>query len=94
MIIVHCALCGFVTTISNRLIFVLVYISWSILGYVPDGQGSRVPFLAWAGNCSLHHRVQTGSGAPQHPIKWVPGALSLGVKWPGRETDHLPTFVA
>jgi hypothetical protein len=22
------------------------------------------------------------------PIQWVPGALSLGVKWPGREADH------
>jgi hypothetical protein len=24
------------------------------------------------------------------PIQWVSGALSLGVKWPGRETDHSP----
>jgi hypothetical protein len=24
----------------------------------------------------------------QPPIQWVPGALSLGVKWPGREADH------
>jgi len=34
-----------------------------------------------AGNFSLHHWVQNGSGA--HPIQWVPGALSLGIKWPG-----------
>jgi hypothetical protein len=27
-------------------------------------------------------------GPTQHPIKWVPKALSLGVKWPGREADH------
>jgi hypothetical protein len=28
---------------------------------------------------------------PTHPpIQWVPGALSLGVKRPGREADHLP----
>jgi hypothetical protein len=27
---------------------------------------------------------------PTQPIKWVPGALSLGVKRPGRETDHSP----
>jgi hypothetical protein len=26
----------------------------------------------------------------QPPLQWVPGALSLGVKRPGRETDHLP----
>jgi hypothetical protein len=22
------------------------------------------------------------------PVQWVPGALSLEVKWPGREADH------
>jgi hypothetical protein len=27
-------------------------------------------------------------GPTQPPIQWVPGALSLGVKWPGREADH------
>jgi hypothetical protein len=26
----------------------------------------------------------------QPPIQWVPGALSLGVKRPGRESDHSP----
>jgi hypothetical protein len=37
---------------------------------------------------SLHHRVQTGSGA--HPASYPMdnGALSLGVKPPGREADH------
>jgi len=25
------------------------------------------------------------------PIQWAPGALSLGVKWPGSESDHPPT---
>jgi hypothetical protein len=34
-----------------------------------------------ARNFSLHHRFLTGSGATQPPIQWVPGALSLGVKW-------------
>jgi hypothetical protein len=29
-------------------------------------------------------------GPTQPPVQWVPGALSLGVKWPGREADHLP----
>jgi hypothetical protein len=24
------------------------------------------------------------------PIQWVPGALSLGIKWLGREADHSP----
>jgi hypothetical protein len=29
-------------------------------------------------------------GPAQPPIKWVPGALSLGVKWLRREADHSP----
>jgi hypothetical protein len=29
-------------------------------------------------------------GPTQSPIQWVPGALSLRVKWPGREADHSP----
>jgi len=28
-------------------------------------------------------------GHTQPPIQWVPGSLSLGVNWPGREADHL-----
>jgi hypothetical protein len=33
---------------------------------------------------------RTALGPTQPPIQWVPGALSLGVKRPGREADHLP----
>jgi hypothetical protein len=33
------------------------------LGYGLDNQGSGVRFPAVAGNFSLHHRVQNGSGA-------------------------------
>jgi hypothetical protein len=29
-------------------------------------------------------------GPTHSPIQWVPGALSLGVKRPGREADHSP----
>jgi hypothetical protein len=29
-------------------------------------------------------------GPTQPTIQWVPGSLSLGVKWPGREADHSP----
>jgi hypothetical protein len=29
-------------------------------------------------------------GLTQLPIQWVPGALSLGVKRPGRKADHSP----
>jgi hypothetical protein len=35
------------------------------LGYGLDDRGSRVRFPARAGNFSLHHRIQNGSGA--HP---------------------------
>jgi hypothetical protein len=31
---------------------------------------------------------KTALGPTQPPIKWVPRALSLGVKLPGREADH------
>jgi len=40
-------------------------------------------------NFFLRHRIQTGSGAYQPPIQWVPGNFSPGVKRPGREADHL-----
>jgi hypothetical protein len=33
-------------------------------------------------------------GPTQHPIQWAQGALSLGVKRPGREADHSPTSSA
>jgi hypothetical protein len=55
-----------------------------------DDRGSRVRFPVGARNFSLHHCVQNCSGAHQPPIQWVPGALPLGVKRPGRETDHSP----
>jgi hypothetical protein len=31
---------------------------------------------------------RTALGLTQTPIQWVPGALSLGIKRPGREADH------
>jgi hypothetical protein len=33
-------------------------------------------------------------GPTQSPIQWVPGALSPGVKRPGREADHSPATSA
>jgi hypothetical protein len=50
--------------------------------------GGSSPGRSW--NFSLHHRVQTGCGAHQPPLQWVPGALSLGVNCSGREADHSP----
>jgi hypothetical protein len=60
------------------------------LGYGLDDRGSRIRFPAGAENISLHHNVQNGSGPAQPPIQWVTGALSLGVKRPGREAGHSP----
>jgi hypothetical protein len=58
------------------------------LGYGVDDQGSRVRFLAGAGNFSLHHRVQNGSGA--HPASYPMGIRGPfpGGKAPEREADH------
>jgi hypothetical protein len=61
-----------------------------VLSYGLDDRGSRFGFPAGAGNFSLHHRVQTDLGPTQPPIQWVSGALSLGVKRPGREAEHSP----
>jgi hypothetical protein len=57
------------------------------------GGRSRVRVPAGAENFSLHHRVQTGSGA--HPASCpmgtrYQGAFSLGIKRPGFEADHSP----
>jgi hypothetical protein len=60
------------------------------LGYGLDDRGSRVRFPEGAGNFSIHHRVQNGSTAHPASYQWVPGALSLGLKRPGREFDHSP----
>jgi hypothetical protein len=58
------------------------------LRYGLDDRGSRVRFPEGAGNFSLHHRVQNGSGA--HPASYAVGTRgsSLMVKRPGREADH------
>jgi hypothetical protein len=58
------------------------------LGYVLDDWGSRIRFPAGAGNFSLHHRVQNGSGT--HPVSYTvgtrgsfPGGKAAGaLGWP------------
>jgi hypothetical protein len=45
--------------------------SQAYLGYGLDDRGSRIQFLAGAGNFSLHHRVQNGSGA--YPASYLMG---------------------
>jgi hypothetical protein len=48
------------------------------LGYGPDDRGSSVQFPTGAGNFSLHHRVQNGSGA--YPASYPMGT---GGSFPG-----------
>jgi hypothetical protein len=55
-----------------------------VLGYGLDNRGSGVRFPAGAGNFSLNHRVQNGSGA--HPASYpmgtrycFPGGKAAGV---------------
>jgi hypothetical protein len=58
--------------------------------YGLDDRGSRVRFPAGAGNFSLRHRVQNGSGA--HPASYpmdTRGSFPVG-KAAGREADHSP----
>jgi hypothetical protein len=44
----------------------------------------------WGLGIFLFTTVSRLTLGPTHlPVQWVPGALSLGVKWPGREADHL-----
>jgi hypothetical protein len=54
-----------------------------------DDQGSRVQFPAGAGNFSLYHHVQNGSGA--HPASYPMGTTG---SFPGGEADHSPSSSA
>jgi hypothetical protein len=56
--------CSIILKVSLVLIQFFIYISVSIkLSYGLDDRCSRVRFPAGAGNFSLYHRVQNGSGA-------------------------------
>jgi hypothetical protein len=44
----------------------------------------------WGLEIFLFVTESTVLGPTQPPIQWVPGALSLGVKRPGREANHSP----
>jgi len=62
----------------------------SLVGIALGYRCYRIRFPAETGNFSLHHRVQTGSGA--HPASYptCAGDSFPGVKGPGREADHSP----
>jgi hypothetical protein len=58
------------------------------LGYCLDDRGSRVRFPAGAGIFLFTTASRTALGPTQPPVQWLPGALSLGVKRPGREANY------
>jgi hypothetical protein len=82
------AVCGFYPTNIVMLGFTTGadIARWYSAGLRAGWSGVLVP--AEHGNFALHHPVRLGPTQP--PIQWVPGAVSLGVKWPGREADHSP----
>jgi hypothetical protein len=59
---------------------------WYSSGLRDGWAGVRVP--AGAGNFSLHHRVQTGSGVHKASYPMGTGGFFPGVKRRGREADH------
>jgi hypothetical protein len=61
-----------------------------VLDYRLDNQGSRVQFPVWLRIFLFTTMSRMALGPTQLPIHWVPGALSMVVKWPGHEADHLP----
>jgi hypothetical protein len=60
------------------------------LGCELDDRGPRVRFPAGLGIFLFTTVSRTALGPTQTPIQWILGALSLGVKRPGREADHSP----
>jgi hypothetical protein len=59
-----------------------------VTGYGLDDQGVGVQVLTEAKNFHLPMYSRPALGPTQPPIQWVSGALSPGVKRPGREADH------
>jgi hypothetical protein len=58
--------------------------------YRLDDQGVWVPSPSRVKNFLFSTLSRPVLGSTQPPIQWVPGALSPGVKWQGREADHSP----
>jgi hypothetical protein len=61
---------------------------WYSAGLRPVWSAVRAPKCS--GNFSLHHRVQTGSGANPAFFPMGTRVAFLGVKRPGHEADHSP----
>jgi hypothetical protein len=58
--------------------------------YGLDGRSGRSSSLGRVKNFLFSRSSRPALRATQPPIQWVPGALSPGVKRPGREADHSP----
>jgi hypothetical protein len=58
--------------------------------YIEGLRTGRSGFDSWRGNIIVSPHINTGSGTTELPIQWVPEALSQGVKWLGRDSDHSP----
>jgi hypothetical protein len=58
--------------------------------YGLDDRGVGVPSPDRVKNFLFSKSSRPALRSTQPPIKWVPGALSLGIKRPGREVDHSP----
>jgi hypothetical protein len=56
-------------------------------GYGLDDQGVE---SRWENNFHFSMSSKSALRPTQLPIQWVRGALSPGVKWPGRKSDHSP----
>jgi hypothetical protein len=50
---------------------------------------AKVRFPTEARDFSLLLRSRPALGSTQSPVQWVPRAIFLGVKRPGRKADHL-----
>jgi len=68
----------------------IIFLDVIATGYGLDDQGSRVRFRAGARNFSTDTASRPALGPTQPSIQWIRGALSLGVKRPGREADYSP----
>jgi uncharacterized membrane protein YfcA len=65
-----------------------------VLGYWLNGRGSRDRFSAGLGIFLLTIASRTALGPTQSDNRLVTGAVSLGVKRPGREAEHSPPSTA